>query len=540
MMLQIIPPRALDVDRYTARLGYWVFGNIGLSMSNHLKYLFVCVLLMILTACNAADKAEIDTAAHSVSSDTSSSPPNFLIMISDDMGVETLASYGIGEVTAVTPNLDQLANSGVQFEHFWAQPTCSPTRATLLTGRYGFRTGVLIPGYPREDLIDVQVPPPPPGSPKELRFTPRGYLPPGTDPKPPPFMDFSKPPADGLPPEEVTFLQLLKSLPQNYATAAVGKWHLADSRNGWLHAPNEAGFDYYSGMLMGEADSFYSWLHVSQGEASAETGYIDERTVNDGIQWLNQQVNTDNPWLLWVAFVNPHTPLTLPPKRLLNSDSALALEEKDLMLDNTQAYAMAMIEAMDTLIGRLLDAIPQSELDNTYILFLGDNGSVRWAQPAKPVDPMRAKMTVYEGGIRVPLLVSGPDVADGKTTTALANSVDLFATILELAGANPSGSLSTDRPSDSRSFVSVLRDPAASGPREWIYADAAGLLNGGYNFAIRDSDYKLVSQNNKRELYDMRKDPWESNNILTGDTSAEQQQALARLSAEAESLLATK
>jgi len=478
-------------------------------------------------------------AAHSAAGGRASSP-NFLVLIGDDMGVETLPSYGIGEFTAVTPNLDRLAESGVRFQHFWAQPTCSPTRATLLTGRYGFRTGVMMPGYPREDLIDVTVPPAPEGAPKELKFTPMGYLPPGKEMKPPPFVDFSKPPVDGLAPDELTLPRILKSLPAEYATAAVGKWHLADSRNGWLSAPNEAGFDYYSGLLMGEAESYYRWLHVSQGEAGVETGYIDERIVDDGLEWLNVQMAEDRPWLLWVAFVNPHSPFTLPPKRLLKSDAALALKEEDLSPDNTRAYAMAMIEAMDTLTGRLIAAIPQSELDNTYTIFLGDNGSAEWAQPARPVDPKRAKMTVYEGGIRVPFIVSGPGLPEGVRTDALANSVDLLATVVELAGADVSQVLPSDRPLDSRSLVSVLKTPSGSGPRDWIYSDAAAIGTGEVSYALRDTRYKLVSQFRKLELFDLINDPWETRDLAAGELSAEADEALSRLLSTAESLLATR
>lgn len=494
-------------------------------------------LLLFLLGCS---QPHSDSSPAAAALERKDSPPNFLILIGDDMGVETLLSYGIGESTASTPNLDRLAASGVQFEHFWVQPTCSPTRATLLTGRYGFRTGVLIPGYPREDLIDVELPAAAPDAPKELVFTPRGYLAPGQESPRPKFMDFSKPPTDGLPPDEVTFPQRLKTLPAAYATAAVGKWHLADSRNGWLSSPNQAGFDYYSGLLMGEADSHYRWLHVSQGEASAAAGYIDERAVQDGLQWLNTQAATDKPWLLWVAFTNPHTPFTLPPKHLLNSEASKALSGDELTPDNTQPYAMAMIEAMDTLIGRLLKGIPESERDNTYILFMGDNGSVKWAQPAKPVDAKRAKMTVYEGGIRVPLIVAGPGIPKGVATKALANSVDVFATLLELAGAND---LQAETPSsklDSRSLAGLLKDPSAAGPRDWIYSDGTDLMTGKLNYAIRDAEFKLVSIKNKRELFHLAEDPWENNNLLARKLSAEHDQALARLTSYVESLLATK
>ncbi len=506
--------------------------------------LFSTLLAVCIAGCGD-DVGEVQPAAVTQADtapavDEPASPPNFLVIIGDDMGVETLASYGIGEVTATTPNLDRLAQAGVQFDHFWVQPTCSPTRATLLTGRYGFRTGVVMPGYPREDLIDVQTPKEHDSERTELRFTPKGFLPPGTVSKPPPFMDLSKPPVDGLPPDEVTLPQLLKALPEQYATAAVGKWHLADSRNGWLDAPNEAGFDYYSGMIMGEAHSHYRWLHVSQGKASIEEGYVDERAVNDGVNWVQQQAEQENPWFLWVALINPHTPFTLPPKHLLKSEASLALTEAELTPENTRPYAMAMMEAMDTLIGRLLTSIPESERDNTYIIFLGDNGSVRWAQPAAPVDPMRAKMSVYEGGIRTPLIVSGPGVARGERTAALANSVDLMATVLDLISVDAGNALPGDRQIDSTSLAGVLKSPATAGPREWIYVDTAALGTDKLNYAIRDSDYKLVSTSRSEALYHIATDPWENNNLLADELSAEQQDALNRLTSRVDELRASE
>lgn len=502
------------------------------------------VLLAAQSACEVKESAEeIGQDASGTTSRESTTPaedpPNFLVIIGDDMGVETLSSYGIGEETAVTPNLDRLAAGGVQFNNFWVQPTCSPTRATLLTGRYGFRTGVLVPGYPREDLVDVAFPDKAADAPLELSYSPRGFIPPGVTPPPPPNFDFSKPPTDGLPPSELTFVQVLKELPQNYATAAVGKWHLADSRNGWLDAPNQAGFDYYSGMLMGEAASHFQWLHVSQGEASVETGYIDERTVKDGSDWVAEQASAGKPWLLWMAMVNPHTPITLPPKRLLKSEQALALNEEDLNPDNTRPYALAMIEAMDTLIGNLLREIPESERGNTYIIFMGDNGSVRWAQPVAPVDPLRSKMSVYEGGVRVPFLVAGPAVARGEQTEALGNSVDLFATILELAGSKATG-LPQDRELDSRSLTDVFVDPTSAGPREWIYADTRSFATRQLNFAIRDSQYKLVVNSGKRELFNLEQDPWENSNLMLADLTGPDLNALERLSALADTLHASR
>ena len=502
------------------------------------------IMMVLLTACGSrAPVADRDAPEASpvppgseTQAATDANAPNFIFLIADDMGVETLATYGIGETVADTPNIDRLASGGVQFTNFWVQPTCSPTRATLLTGRYGFRTGVLIPAYPRGDLIDVEVPAPEAGR-KELKFSPRGFVPPGVKLKPPPSVDLTAEPVDGLPPEEITLPQLLKSLPAGYATAAVGKWHLADSRNGWLDAPNQAGFDYYSGLHVGVTDSYFSWLHVEQGKARAERGYLDEQMVEDGISWVRKQAAGDRPWFLWAAFTNPHSPITLPPKHLLRSEASLNLTVDALTPDNTQPYAMAMIEAMDTLIGRLLEGVPESERSNTYIIFLGDNGSVKWAQPAAPVDPNRAKMTIYEGGIRTPLIVAGPRVSKGARTAALANSVDLFATVLDMVATSDQATQLAESGTDSRSLVDVLEDPSSSGPRTWIYADTAPPVGPKrLHYAIRDRHYKLIEKAGVRELYHLASDPWETTDLLAGEPSDAELSVVDRLSSQVSEL----
>jgi len=460
--------------------------------------------------------------------------PNFIVLIGDDMGIETLAAYGVGSTPAVTPNLDSLAERGTRFENFWAQPICSPTRATLLTGRYGFRTNVLLPVFPRDDLFPAKRPPVAANARKELQYHPiTGYIEPGTPQGGlPPFIKPGSPADGGLSADEVTLATVLKALPANYATAAVGKWHLADSANGWLDHPNRAGFDYYSGVLLGEGDSYQRWLHAEDGKARGEAGYIDSRTVDDGIAWLQSRTKEENPWLLWVGFVNPHVPIHLPPANLLRSEQALALDENGLTPDNARPYVMAMIEAMDTLIGRLLAAVPPAELNNTWIIFVGDNGSARWAEPAAPFDDGRVKMTVYEGGLRTPLIVAGPGESQNVGSDALVNSVDVFNTIIELAG----GAVTDERPIDGVSFADVLQ--GSEGSREWIFADTT--WGGTYSHAIRDHRFKLVTGKNGEELYDLVADPWESRDLLTGELDEDATTGYAALKAILANLLPTE
>ncbi len=499
-------------------------------MRNLLRLLERTTAFALVAACLCAC-SELQTE----NPDSGDRAPNFIVLIGDDMGVETLASYGIGSAPAVTPNLDQLAERGVLFEHFWAQPICSPTRATLVTGRYGFRTNVLLPVLPRDDLFPAQRPPVADDARPELQYHPiTGFIEPGTPQGGlPPFVQPGSPADGGLRADEITLPAVLKSLPANYATAAVGKWHLSDSANGWVDHPNLAGFDHYSGVLLGEGDSYQRWLHAEDGKASGESGYIDNRTVDDGIDWLQSREDKEQPWLLWVGFVNPHVPIHLPPEELLHSEQALALDENGLTPDNAQPYVMAMIEAMDTLIGRLLDAVPADEIDNTWIIFLGDNGSARWAQPASPVDGARVKMTLYEGGVRTPMIIAGPGIANARHSEALVNSVDVFNTIIELAGGSVTTTIGDGRPVDGVSFVEVLEGGTST--REWIFADTT--WGGTYSYAIREQRFKLVTSKRGEELFDLVDDPWETRNLLDAELDGPAITAYAKLKATLAGLL---
>lgn len=447
--------------------------------------------------------------------------PNFLVILGDDMGVETLGMYGYAEETASTPTLDALAAQGVRFERFWSQPVCSPTRATIMTGRYGFRTGVLTAIPPGWTSDDIGAPLKAREAPKEVQFTPVGPVAyePGR-PMPPGAGGFpgggQRPP--GLRPDEVTLPQVLKSMPARYETAAFGKWHLSDANNGEFDHPNLAGFDHFSGPPFGGPESFFAWRHNVNGEISAATGYADSRSVEDALDWINDR--GEQPWFVWFSFINPHVPAHLPPTDLLHSDLA-QLDPEAVSIDNTFPYFLAQIEAMDTLIGQLLDGIPEESLDETYVLFLGDNGTVEWVFPRAPVERDRAKATLFNGGIHVPFIVSGPAIEGGRIESALTNTTDLFATIIELAGGDPEAAVPTQVPIDSVSFAPLLLDPGAPDHRTWIYADMN--FRGQRQRTIRNDSYKLIRSldDGSEWFFDLSSDPWEHEDLidrLDGDT----------------------
>lgn len=459
--------------------------------------------------------------------------PNILIILADDMGTEVLSSYGFGNPTAVTPTLDRLAAEGIRFERFWSQPTCTPSRAAALTGRYAHRTGVAGPLRHYWALLDAPTPEPPAHATTELYYTPLELAESGeaevTKPPPPPLPDGR---SRGLSAQEILLPRVLKSLPEPYATAAIGKWHLTDLVNGGVDHPNEAGFDYYSGSLFGLPASFYAWRHVENGRITAESGYIDRRVTRDAIRWIGEQGNA--PWFLWLSYSNPHVPLHLPPRDLLHSE-ARNLEPDIQGEENNRAYFLAQVEAMDTLIGQLLDGIPPDVLDNTYVMFLGDNGTDKWADPPAPRDPARVKMTVYEGGVNVPLIVTGPGIAGGRVERPLAHVVDLFATVLELAEADPETVLPRSLTIDSVSMAPYFFEQGLASRRAWVLSEGrVGTFDGT---AIRDERYKLLVMNGREEFYDVEADPNELRPLALQTLSGEARRAYDRLGQQLDSVM---
>ncbi len=279
-------------------------------MMIRIKLLSLGLLLILLCGCGreqdkgpVSDPAASFMALNDPESDSANTPPNILLIIADDLGVEQLASFGIGAQPAVTPNLDQLASQGMSFLNVWSQPICSPTRATLLTGRYGFRTGVgtATPGkvhgdYPElaraenggpdlsgfDNLADKPLEVYENLGPVFRVFN--TYFANDDDPADGPF-----PSGYGLPINEYTLPEILRSSAANYSTGVIGKWHLGDNRNGWLQHPGNAGFDYFSVNMLNQPESFYAWYENVNGELEQRTGYTPEQKVDDAIDWLDEQ-----------------------------------------------------------------------------------------------------------------------------------------------------------------------------------------------------------------------------------------------------------
>jgi arylsulfatase A-like enzyme len=200
-----------------------------------------------------------------------------------------------------------------------------------------------------------------------------------------------------------------------------------------------------------------------------------------------------------------------------------------------------MIEAMDTEIGRLLASMDTDELANTYVIFLGDNGTPS-PNATAPFTSDRAKGTVYQGGVNVPFVVTGPGIDSGVVTQALANSVDLYTTILELAGTSTNEKLDGVK-LDSVSLAPVLEDHSVQ-VRNFAYVDAFGPQQNQITNvrAIRDDQFKIVMdlQNNTTELYDLQVDPYETEDLLQETLEEETEVRYYALLAQLEELLASK
>lgn len=392
-------------------------------------------------------------------------PPNILLIIADDMGKDATYGFAEGSIKPNTPNMNAIKNQGLSFNNFWTYPTCSPTRASIISGKYGYRTGVL---WADDELGSSE-----------------------------------------------TILQryIEENSSTDYATAVVGKWHLAG--NNVSFNPETLGMDHYAGLIRGAVQSFYQWQLTEDGLQTNETTYSTEKFTDLAIEWVNAQ---EKPWFLWLAYNAPHTPFHVPPAEM-HSQGALP-EYVDGM--DAIPYYMAAIEAMDYQIGRFLTSIPQDERENTIIIFMGDNGTPNLATQF-PYSPNKVKGTLYQGGINVPLFVTGPDVLRTGEDDNLINSTDLFATIAELAGAT------VPIIHDSKSFKPLLSSEAVH--RNYQYSE----MNDGTTdmWTISNGQFKLLeNMNGTKEFYDLTIDPFEGIDLLLQTMTSEQLSAKAALEAE--------
>ena len=393
-----------------------------------------------------------DNSGSNPETDTTPDQPNILLIIADDQGLDASAQYALSSDLPVTPTLNQLASQGIIFDNAWATPACTTTRSTMITGQYGVNSGVLDVG-------------------------------------------------DKLPDDALTLQRFLASdeNTDNYQSAVIGKWHLSGTPPDASH-PATVGIDYFAGNLRGAISDYNEWDLTINGETTVSTEYHSSAITDLAIDWIDDQAQ---PWFLWLAYVAPHSPFHLPPAAL--HTQTLSGTEADIAA-NPRAYYLAAIEAMDSEIGRLLGTLTEAELDNTIILYIGDNGT-----PLRVVDASvygnGSKGSLTEGGLRVPMVVSGAGVSRlNVRETALINSSDFFATIANLAGS------SITALEDSQSFKDLLTNADAD-QRDYIYSDFEADSASGW--AIRDAQYKLIATiDGRMQLYDLLSDPLETDNLV--------------------------
>ena len=413
------------------------------------------------------------------------SSPNILIFLADDLGWNDVSYHG-SEID--TPNIDKLISSGIELDRFYVQPTCSPTRAELMTGKSAMRLGITRPVSKNQKL--------------------------------------------GLGLDEKILPQYLKEL--NYSTYLLGKWHLGSYIPDYF--PTRRGFDYFYGYLTG---GIGYWDHIHGGGHDwqrnevglREDGYVTQLIKNDTLKIINDHDFT-NPIFLNVNFAAPHIPNEAPEETVLKFS---------YIEDETRRLHAAMIHEMDNAIGEIIAALEKENvLKNTIVMFASDNGGLtpdvklnpsflsipkkigicdtknkfgikifQWicenysgGSSNKPLP--EGKMSVSEGGIRVPAVIWWPGKLEYSKSENFITMMDVLPTILDLINYK------TEIEVDGKSRVGSLIDNDNSESSKYVVTN---IINDKY--AVIEMPYKLITSANGDQLYNILDDPSENFNIAS-------------------------
>jgi arylsulfatase A-like enzyme len=444
-------------------------------------YLLLLALFATLFACSdnnlSNEIEEVQT--------NSKNRPNFVLIYTDDQRFDYI---GYENSLVNTPNMDRIASNGVKFSSaIVTTALCSPSRATLLTGRYASVNGVL-----SVDLAEMDS-------------------------------------------DEVCFSQTMKNA--GYRTGFFGKWHLQTPPN-----PESCGFDealYFHGI-----EAYFDTPLYKNGKKIETSGYLEDTLATSITEYIDSVADGDSPFLVHYSSLAPHmdkyfewpnTPAVessygdvqfpLPeswlsdmsgkPSYLLNSRSrrrAINIYGYDEPLKveaHQRAYA-GSVSDLDRAVGTIIDALIENDLmDNTYIVFMGDNG---WLMGEFK---MTSKLLAYEASIRVPMFISGPTIPTGITSDALVTNADIAPTILKIAGIEP------EMPMNGKSLKSIFNDPHLIF-RDMAFYEAPASMHEVYPIrALRNNHLKFIqtlSNDDERkiifeELYDLSADPNETKNI---------------------------
>jgi arylsulfatase A-like enzyme len=415
--------------------------------------------------------------------------PNILFIVADDLGWSDVGWHGgFGK----TPNLDRLVREGVELDHHYVQPVCTPTRTALMSGRYPGRFG-----------------------PQALIASNRRAMPLGT----------------------VTLASALQSL--GYETCQTGKWHLG-SRPEW--GPNEFGFDHSYGTLTGAADP---WTHKYRhgpyedtwhrdGKRLDETGNATELVAAEAARRIRE---ARSPWFVYVALHAVHTPVDAPEK--YKQLYAGVKFHDDPEKQNSRLRMAAMVAQVDAKVGELVAAVESAgQRKNTLIVFTSDNGGIESLKNAyvgevadSPLnsenDPLRGeKNTLYEGGIRVSAFANWPGKLAPRKHAAPMHIVDWFPPIAAITGYAPASDLHWDGQNQWPAITASAGE--AKEPRTIYFA-----MRGGH--ALRHGDWKLIARGRtKPELFNLAQDPFEKHDLA--DAEPKRLAELKRLMAEQRAL----
>jgi arylsulfatase A-like enzyme len=407
--------------------------------------------------------------------------PNIILVLADDLGWKDLGCTGAEYYE--TPNIDAFAKTGMRFTQAYAGASnCAPSRACLISGMYGPRTGIYTVG--RSDR----------GRAADRRLIPvtnRTKL-------------------------DTGLLTLPRILQQNgYVTAVTGKWHLGPN-------PLQQGFDVnIAGGMNGHPSSYFSPYRLPSLSEGPEGEYLTDRLTTEAIRFMAAQ--KQQPFFLYLPHYAVHTPLQAP--------EGLVQQYRHKKPVNGQGNAVyaAMIESMDRNFGRLLKAVDSLGLgENTIIIFSSDNGGIRHVSSQSPL--RAGKGSYYEGGIRVPLLVYWKGrVPAGAVCNSPVINLDLYPTLLDITGIRAPESL------DGISIKKLWRTPEAGLPQRSLfwhfpiylesYAGAADqsrdtLFRTRPGSAMRQGKWKLIEyfEDKALELFDLKKDPGETHNLAATNT----------------------
>lgn len=423
--------------------------------------------------------------------------PNVLFVLADDLGWRDTEPYGTNFYD--TPNVQRLAERGMLFtEAYAANPLCSPTRASILTGQYPARLQLTAPwGHSAVETFKAELPKSAPPNKKTLEPSSASRL----------HTDY------------YTLGNALKDA--GYATGFFGKWHLGHDP----YIAKNQGFDTVDGggPHPGPA-SYFSPFHMQPFHEDGPPGeHIDDHITDKAIDFIRSNKDQNFYCNLW--FYDVHAPYQ--GKQPLIDKYELTAQEGAAQRNPVMG---AMIETMDTCLGRVLDELDALGLtDKTMIVFFSDNGGVHWPEqpggtPTTSNAPLRGgKATIYEGGTREPMIVSWPGVIEpGTQSQAFISSVDFYPTLLEITGAKPKA----DQVVDGISFLPVLQGGEATRdtiygymPHQVPYPDMRGFLNYPSSY-VRRGDWKLIrfhydgeDQKDRLELYNLRFDIGETTNL---------------------------